>query len=611
MDEPARKRRKTASPEEQDGASSPLKQPPRRMSFSSRSYVTAENRQTSPLKEPPRRFPVSPTKGATDRHSSPLKEPPRKPPRRPSFASPTKASLARGYPDLLQRPSFSGLPEPNGRTDIFARGKQARAFILGDKDGASQAAPSAMQEPGEETAAGASSPHPPRPQPNTTPRAERTRPRKNPKSAGIGLDEETDLPATPSQRETDEQYTPRPGLFSSPSKRPPRLKGSVKQSPLQKKAPAVQRDTSEVPLDEPILDADRQVQQENRHPPDAATEEKKQEKARLTKELKALEKQVSRCVEEIAKVQAQPATYVASPEERQSLIALITELCKSDEESEEDKPQPISALLSSFLPFSTRRLPPPKPEGTHNPIASHKSLDLDDPLPYLQMFTSFKFSTRSALPRGQNPLTSRRVHQKHVIDITGPQTLLTASIAITIDTLTSTILDLKLVNLSHWADRELGAFIRAKGQDLGNACWAIGSYWELAKKRAEYWQRCEVAFAHLIPGRSHQHTENINVQSRAGSGKGFSRKDLNRHLGRDVLVLEDRHVVLRITWTIGFDWTGEAESEVRVVPAVPRVWREADDADGFKKIPETFDSLLHSKGVFAATKTMVALLFEE
>jgi hypothetical protein len=36
------------------------------------------------------------------------------------------------------------------------------------------------------------------------------------------------------------------------------------------------------------------------------------------------------------------------------------------------------------------------------------------------------------------------------------------------------------------------------------------------------------------------------------------------------------------------------------------------DADGsLKKIPETFTSLLQSKGAFAATKTMVALLFTE
>lgn len=39
--------------------------------------------------------------------------------------------------------------------------------------------------------------------------------------------------------------------------------------------------------------------------------------------------------------------------------------------------------------------------------------------------------------------------------------------------------------------------------------------------------------------------------------------------------------------------------------------READSNDAFKKIPETFTSILQSKGAFAATKTMVTLLFSE
>jgi hypothetical protein len=82
MDEPARKRRKTSSPAEQP--SSPLKRPPRR----------------------------------------------------PSFASPTKASLARNYPNLLPtRPTAAASPSrPSSRGDLLSRGKQARAFVLGETD---------------------------------------------------------------------------------------------------------------------------------------------------------------------------------------------------------------------------------------------------------------------------------------------------------------------------------------------------------------------------------------------------------------------------------------------------------------------------------------------
>lgn len=58
---------------------------------------------------------------------------------------------------------------------------------------------------------------------------------------------------------------------------------------------------------------------------------------------------------------------------------------------------------------------------------------------------------------------------------------------------------------------------------------------------------------------------------------------MNRHLGRDTLVLQDAHVVLKLSWRIGFDWTGEAESNVAVEPAFPRVCKFRLDENGIKR----------------------------
>jgi hypothetical protein len=41
------------------------------------------------------------------------------------------------------------------------------------------------------------------------------------------------------------------------------------------------------------------------------------------------------------------------------------------------------------------------------------------------------------------------------------------------------------------------------------------------------------------------------------------------------------------------------------------VWIEADAANTFAKVPETFASLLQSRGAFEATKVMTALLFAQ
>jgi hypothetical protein len=199
-------------------------------------------------------------------------------------------------------------------------------------------------------------------------------------------------------------------------------------------------------------------------------------------------------------------------------------------------------------------------------------VEVADPVPYLEMFTSFKFSTQLGLPRGTVLPASRRVHQKHTIDIAGPQKLLTVQVSITLDALANAVIDMHILRISPWAERELGTFIRGKAQekDLGNTCWAVDSYWNIARKRAEHWQKCETAFAHLITGRTNNDTEK-NVRPQMKPAKTLSRRDLNKHLGRDTLVLQDKHVLLKLNWRLGFDWTGEAASDVSVEPAFPQV----------------------------------------
>lgn len=166
-----------------------------------------------------------------------------------------------------------------------------------------------------------------------------------------------------------------------------------------------------------------------------------------------------------------------------------------------------------------------------------------------------------------------------------------------------------VLRLPSWAERELGTFMRAKAKEknLGNACWAIDSFWDLATKRAQHWHRCEKAFARLLPKRTATDTDDASATGAESSI--LSRKDMGRHLGRDVLILQDKHVLLKINWRIAFDWTGEAESIIDAECAVPAVWKEADASETFRKIPETFTSLLQAKGVFEATRIMVALLF--
>ncbi|KAH7552653.1 hypothetical protein BM1_08604 [Bipolaris maydis] len=490
------------------------------------------------------------------RSSSPL----RQPPRRPSFASPTKASLAGTYPNLRpskSTPRLSASPRRRAHGDISARARQARAA---------------------EDAQEAS--------------------------------EESDLPNTPSQRTFEGSNQPPRGiLFSSPSKRPPRAKNGLRQSPLKPKAPAVQSDDGARAVEDGPVEENRRKVVE-RQPPDPEVERRKQEKARLQREVEKLEFQVSRCMDEIEKEQRRGPEETLQPQERESLRNFITEISGADIEPEKPK---VSSLLCSFLPFAAMPAPPPRSKQSDKPVPSHRPVELADPLPYLEMFTSFKFSTQISLPGSKSAPSSRRAHQTHTIDITGPQRLLTAQLSLTINTLAPEITKLQLVRLTPWAEHELGTFIRSRAQqkDVSNASWAINSYWTLAQKRAQYWHKVETSFPHLLIGRSEKDLENALQTQSTKPSKSLSRKELNRHLGRDTLVLQDAHVVLKLSWRIGFDWTGEAESNVAVEPAFPRVWSETDTAESLKKVPETFDALMQGKGVFEATRIIVALLFAQ
>jgi hypothetical protein len=202
------------------------------------------------------------------------------------------------------------------------------------------------------------------------------------------------------------------------------------------------------------------------------------------------------------------------------------------------------------------------------------------------MFTSFKFSTQISLPRNKVGPASKNLHQKHTIDIVGPQKLLTAQVSLTLDALATQIIDLQLLRITPWAEPELGSFMRARAQekDLSNAAWAIDSYWAIAKKRAQHWHKCETAFSHLLVGRTDNDTENAPQTQQSKPANPISRRDLNRHLGRDTLVLQDKHVLLKLNWRISFNWTGEAESNVTVEPAFPQVCKfQSDNSDRKEK----------------------------
>ncbi|ORY02737.1 hypothetical protein BCR34DRAFT_617973 [Clohesyomyces aquaticus] len=581
MAEPEAKRRRTSPPEDVDRASSPLKQPPRR-------GITPRDpaRPRSPLKQPPRRGSFA------------------------SYASPTKASLSRYNPNLLPRPTTADAASPrrDGRGNIIARGRQAQALVLEDTKAGARTEEAVASDYGEQPADA---------HVQSALEVQNATPRRNARTRGGAslppgdVDEEDEgLPTTPSASQDTER---RGILHSSPSKRPPRQRDPVKPSPLKKRVLQELPNARNTLLRGVDREAGDPVKEKTKEPFNPEMEKKKQEMARLERELQELERDVARCVDEVGKLQQQDAALILPTSQLGNLFSFINKISGSEET--EEHPPPVSRLLCSFLPFKAQPIPPSQTKAEQDrPVPSHRPLELDDPLPYLQMFTSFKFESHVTIPNIQEfDASSTDMHQQHTIEISGPQKLLVATVVAKIDTNNAEIIELQIPRLSTWAERELGAFMRtkAKTMDLSASTWGLQSYWDIAKKRAEYWHRCEKTFADLIlvPGRTEDDTAVLTRLSKKETVPAVTRKDLRRHLGRDSLTLQDSHILLKFRWKIGFDWTGEAESEVSVEPALPRVWMEADPQNHLDKIPHTFDALLRKRGAFEATRILVELLF--
>ena len=92
------------------------------------------------------------------------------------------------------------------------------------------------------------------------------------------------------------------------------------------------------------------------------------------------------------------------------------------------------------------------------------------------------------------------------------------------------------------------------------------------------------------------------------------RHTLAQHLGRQSLLFQhprNTALSLLITWRIAFDWTGEAESHLSAVSAVPGSWEEADERGSLGKIGPVFEDLVERLGVLGAVRGVVGLLFKD
>ncbi|KAK0615626.1 hypothetical protein B0T17DRAFT_497044 [Bombardia bombarda] len=473
-----------------------------------------KRRKTSPHEAI--QLPAQPEASTTPR------DPPAKPPeaakKRPSFASPTKASLERHNPEILRRRESSP-KKPDETTPLPASrpaspesgGSLSRALAMhfktlpqtGTEDNGAQLQGSqggggssggAASQPGPSKTAAKPDPRPlPPPAPEDDDEEEILNPFKGHVLARspIGgalpdlVEPEPELPPTP-EHPDPVVSTPPSGIHNTPSKRPrrsralaERLKSSspLKQPPLRPptKTPAIYggKRTSKPPAARELTTSElRGLQPKD---PDAT---KKKLRDSLLVEVAELERDLELATQENERIRlARLSKREPSPPANKDDIfnLLRRHVLPPEKHTPQQEQDPSTSWIHSmlnpiaFLPFSKQSptlLPPPSPtsnEDDQKPPTSHHPLPMTaaEALPYLQVFTPLSFTSHiSPLPQ---PSPSSPLLQRHTISAasTSPRGLFSARIEMTVNTTTMAVSELAVPRLDPAAVVELTPFIQS------------------------------------------------------------------------------------------------------------------------------------------------------
>ncbi|KAK3903971.1 hypothetical protein C8A05DRAFT_32267 [Staphylotrichum tortipilum] len=444
-------------------------------------------------------------------------------PSRPSFASPTRASMERHNPEILRRResqprrlrSSPDAPAPASRaatpdsTGSLTRAMRTQLELRSAaRDGNAEAPseePSVLRSPARRLGLRPSTRPTPRPLPPPAPEEDDELLRAIAASTNPAIPlgvlpdvvaPEPELPPTP-EHPDPVVSTPPSGIHNTPSRRPKRsrmLADRIKSSSPLKQRPTRPSELSKRGVPELDLQAKKDrlagvVPPPPPHVPTAAElrglkptdpdADKKKLRASLLADIARLERDLSLASRENERIrQAHLARRPAAPPlNRHEILDLLARHAlppddKSNPTSDpaKAKQDPLQAWLASalnpiaFLPFS-KPTPPalqePSQEESDLPPPNHlpPPLSTSEALPYLQVLHPLSFTSHVS------PLPSKNgspLLQQHIITAssTAPRGLFTARMEMTVDTDKMTVTQLVVPGLEPAAEGELRPFIQ-------------------------------------------------------------------------------------------------------------------------------------------------------
>ncbi|KAF2458055.1 hypothetical protein BDY21DRAFT_379092 [Lineolata rhizophorae] len=490
---------------------------------------------------------------------------------RASFASPTRASLARFNPSLLPRPRSAGNPAPaTPDKPPRARSDDALAYVLASHTANPHADPEADPANGRASAERATGADAIEGEPARTavgtPRRSAVQGRFYERFLGEVPDVERDdeeLPPTPSEPGSGRRdgaspsgSVPRGMLFSSPSRRPKRGKGRDKglgASPLR---PRVQPTKGAAEADSGTSGAASNFggkkaeavasRPEGQAVPsaikpaamgEAVLDPRFKEKEKLERELRVLQEEVNELEKEAELSRSGQSGAIGDDNIDTLMSLLVDDATDAASTSAQNPPLSLSQALNAFLPFSLLPQPrisaaPPSSASTDedsDPLPSHDPVDLPEPIPYLTLFTPFTFTSETSLSGTISP-----TQQIQHLTLRSPGALLTARLELAIERAGSggfaggvSVASLKVESLPAWARREVGAWlddVAESDRDINRCCWALERYWDVCVRRAECWVRCERAWPGLV-AETREKSAGAGAREGGAMGKGKGKRE--------------------------------------------------------------------------------------
>ncbi|KAJ5096221.1 hypothetical protein NUU61_005577 [Penicillium alfredii] len=575
---------------------------------------------------------------------------------RPSFQSPTRASLARAHPEILERAlsrSPSRRPTSRGSQNGRPERSEAKSFGLRDRKAfrpSLNVSASPLNRPRMSGGAPVLSPNrrssgiqafskPPRRISHKivpsdfmlgSPVGKQIQPAEQSQSntpedqlalelgsatkdaaMDLGLDGafmdddplEPELPPTPTQL----------GL----EKAPDRPKGLLSSSPSLRHEKRIKRRTVDAFQGSPLKSS--RVQSPSPEDSDDAELDSRQELSAAVLEKRKLRKSLAAELQQLKNDVAELETWSGRIDSEKDLTAhakgldRFLSLLTSEEASHTSRsvpqqaPMPISSLLSTLLPFSGRISRPARPTSPlpTNPFALQEASKARS---YLTVFAPLTLSAHTSRSSSREP---QSLSEMHTLTFTAPPSfpanLYTVTVVYETNPETQSLVSVSVPTGSESKKRRVPEVLRRWIEsrlenlllrlDVTTLCWGINRYWEASVERARLWAQIEHNHGSQRPTRGRKDTG-------PASEAGHIVSDLRRlipHLERSTMIINPKssdnnaRVLLSNPLTID-DWTGEPQLRPEISIAAVSVSNDLSRKID-QETKKLFHTLLHENGM--------------